>query len=105
MSGKENELEDIHIEALKSISFNFTIKTKSDISWDAKFEQLLVFKEENGHCNIQLSKKVNGKWRLTPLGKWVDNMRQAKKGTNPGRLNPDRIRRLDEIGFVWDTRR
>lgn len=97
MSGKENELEDVHIEALKSIGFNFTIKTRSDICWDANYEKLLAFKEANGHCRVPQSVK--------PLGRWVDNMRSAKRGTRPSRLNPDRIRRLNEIGFVWDARR
>ena len=102
MSGKENELEDFHIEALRSIDFNFTIKTRSDILWDANFDKLLEFKEVNGHCNVPLRKKAH---QLKSLGTWVNNMRLAKRGTQPGRLTPDRIRRLNEIGFLWNPQK
>jgi hypothetical protein len=61
--------------------------------WDRQFQQLLQFRNEHGHCNV--SGQFNG---IPGLGSWVNQQRQYKR---LGRLSPERIRRLDEVGFVW----
>jgi helicase associated protein len=35
----------------------------------------------------------------TALGAWVSNQRASKKR---GALSPERVHRLEELGFVWD---
>ncbi|HZL77450.1 MAG TPA: Helicase associated domain protein [Candidatus Limnocylindrales bacterium] len=64
-----------------------------DENWTARYQQLLQFKERNGHC------KVAYKWPENPqLGGWVVRQRQWKKS---GKLLPDREKMLNEIEFKW----
>ena len=95
--------------------------TKAQVaSWEAMFEKLRAYKEEFGDCLVPK--------RQGPLGTWVDSQRVkfkrlkkklAEKGlfyyeNHPsvgsealsvvGRLEEDRIRRLNELGFVWTIR-
>lgn len=64
-------------------------------TWDERFGELKAFKERFGHLDVP------AKWHERPqLGMWVSNQRANRK---KGMLNKDRIRRLDEINFVWDA--
>ncbi|MCH7864568.1 MAG: helicase associated domain-containing protein, partial [Proteobacteria bacterium] len=59
------------------------------------FGQLLAYKATHGNCNVP------NRWPENPkLGVWVATQRKDHKR---GRLSDDRIARLEEIGFVWDT--
>ncbi|NIN00080.1 MAG: hypothetical protein GTO24_19010, partial [candidate division Zixibacteria bacterium] len=52
------------------------------------------FKKAHGHY------KVPSGWPENPkLRKWIQHQRSFRK---KGLLSKDRIRRLDEIGFIWD---
>jgi superfamily II DNA or RNA helicase len=65
-------------------------------TWDERYGQMQKFKERYGHC------VVPSNWPEDPvLERWVSTQRQFKKN---GKLDDNRIRRLDEIGFVWDLR-
>jgi len=68
----------------------------NDIRWNTRYSELLKFKEENGHCKPNTKK--------TSLGKWVLNLRDARKRAAPGAklLTPKRIQLLDDIGFLWN---
>jgi len=62
--------------------------------WERRFEELLVFKEAHGHCDVPQKYKSN-----TTLGTWVGNMRTRHK---TGKLAAAREQRLETAGFVWD---
>jgi len=63
-------------------------------SWDKHFGKLAEFRKRFGHCNV-----VTG-WEEDPsLAGWVVAQRTRHK---VGNLSDTRVRRLDEIGFVWD---
>ncbi|MDM8567017.1 Helicase associated domain protein [Candidatus Halobeggiatoa sp. HSG11] len=63
--------------------------------WEVMFQQLVEFQEEYGHCNVPLRYEKNKK-----LANWVGVQRKANKNQI---ISEDRIRRLNEIGFVWNT--
>jgi hypothetical protein len=63
--------------------------------WEDKFAALNRFKEREGNCLVKNSHEENG----IKLGQWVSDQR-----TNKDTLTPERIQRLDAIGFVWDAR-
>jgi superfamily II DNA or RNA helicase len=63
-------------------------------SWDEYYGQLKAFKEQHGHCNVSTSLSST-----YYLGLWVAHQRSIKR---KGKLREDRVRRLEEIGFVWD---
>jgi len=62
-------------------------------SLDDRIEMLLEFEAENGHMFVpKACKEKDG------LGRFVSNKRHERKN---GKLKPDVIAKLDEIGFVW----
>ena len=63
-------------------------------SWDTRLGKLKDFRERFGHCNVEAG------WNEDPaLAGWVSAQRLRRKR---GVLDDDRIRCLDELGFVWD---
>jgi hypothetical protein len=88
------------------------LESKSDITstlqhrWDNTFDRLVVFKEKYGHCLVP-----NRYDEDRSLGAWVSTQRRNYKilqsGKNSNRasspLTAARVRKLDEIGFVWAT--
>ena len=61
--------------------------------WEDYFAALVRFKEREGHCRVPRRNKEGD----SNLGIWVCRQR-TKKDT----LSPERLQRLDEIGFDWD---
>ena len=66
------------------------IKTVYDKKWLEKYEELKVFQQEHGNCNVPK--------RQGQLGNWVQWQRQTFR---MGQMRADRQDLLDEIGFVW----
>ena len=68
-------------------------------TWDQRFEELLQYKEVHGHCVVPQS---------TPgLGEWVHRQRKDYKllrADKPTRMTAARAIKLQEVGFVFDTR-
>jgi len=62
-------------------------------SWERNFQSLLYFKARFGDCLVPCKYKED-----TTLSHWVEHQRKAKK---KGKLAPDRIKRLDQVGFIW----
>ena len=64
-------------------------------NWAAMFRELAAFKKRHGHCNAPAD------WPQNPaLGRWIPAQRY-KKSVNA--LPADRVRQLDDLGFVWST--
>jgi superfamily II DNA or RNA helicase/Fe2+ transport system protein FeoA len=64
-----------------------------EAAWEEGFSYLKIYKDRNGHCQAPINHKENG----FQLGLWIDRQRQAKET-----MLPERRRRLDEVGFVWN---
>jgi len=77
---------------LSSLGF---IWKSDEASWESFFEELVVYKGEHGDCNVPNRYNAN-----RALGSWVGNQRSRRR---QGKLRKERIVRLDEIGFIWDT--
>ena len=85
-----------------------TISNAKTDAWTKKFNLLEEFKAEKGHSNVPLLYSEN-----KSLGKWVNKQRELyKKYTHnltiengskklPCALTDERIKRLNDIGFVW----
>merc|ERR1712087_293637 len=99
VEGKNSSLNDYRLERLESIGFRWA-KRKGQASWDEKFNELVAYKAKFGNCLVPTKYKEN-----TALGRWVSTQRSEYKKYREGKkrtsMNPDKIRRLESIGFAW----
>lgn len=87
-------LDPVHKEKLDSIDFNFEIIKHR--TWDDNYHLLIDYKKENLH----ISPSYKEIYKDIALGLWVFRQRSAyHKGT----LSPDRIDKLEAIGFLWES--
>jgi len=98
------KLGEDRIRRLEEIGFSFAPQ-KTDLDFDKYLEEIQAFKEKYGHWNPSIREHVS----YTSLAGWCANVRSAYENKNLGqpsksegmRLDEDRIRRLEEIGFQW----
>lgn len=78
---------------------NYVKPNKYEIAWQNRIYELISFKEEHGSCHVPYN--VNPK-----LSSWVSSQRYNYKQNKDGKrsLNAERIKQLNEIGFVWEAR-
>ena len=63
----------------------------NDATWDEMFTALGAYKKVHGDCNVPVN------WEENPrLGNWCSFQRQLYRSN---RLSPDRVKRLEAIGF------
>ena len=69
--------------------------------WSARYQDLIEFRKERGHC------LVPHKWKGNPeLAQWVKRQRYQYKLKMQGRhstLTDERLKCLNNMGFVWDS--
>jgi len=63
-------------------------------SWDKHLRELIAFKERTGHTRVLHHRGPDKK-----LGGWLVRQRALHR---QGRLPPDRVRQLDELGVEWN---
>mmetsp|Transcript_43196 Transcript_43196/g.75790 ORF Transcript_43196/g.75790 Transcript_43196/m.75790 type:complete len:573 (-) Transcript_43196:20-1738(-) len=78
-------------------------------TWSTRYDELCEFRKNNGHCVVP---RCNGR-----LGTWVEKQRIEYKKYRAMQkdiwkddeilktiLTQDRVKQMDDIGFVWDVR-
>jgi hypothetical protein len=69
--------------------------------WSEKFNELLAFKAERGHCCVPHTFEDN-----PSLARWVKRQRyqyKLKAEDKPSTMTSERILALEKQGFVWDS--
>lgn len=89
---KKGILEEYRLEKLKEIDFVWDHK---EAIWDEMYQLLVKYKEEHGHTSVPSKYEVDGKI----LGTWAPTQRAFHK---KGMLSEGRIKKLNQIQFVWD---
>ena len=91
----KGQLSPEYIRRLDAQGFNWD--TNRVQQWDAMYGKLRTYKNRHGDCNVPQA------WEQDQsLGTWVGTQRQRKA---KGRLSPERIRRLQTLGIVWNPPR
>jgi len=104
--GRKTSITQEQIDKLTSWGFKWetgfkkpTVKTTPK-RWDERFADLCQYKEEHGHANVP---------QLYPiLGHWVHRQRKDYRNRKLGKKNSmtdEKIKQLNELGFVWLTRK
>jgi hypothetical protein len=69
--------------------------------WAQKFQELCQYKKEMGHCLVPHTFKEN-----LALARWVKRQRYQYKLMKEGKVSTmtqERVKALEEVGFVWDS--
>ena len=89
---KKGTLSQERIKNLEELGF---IWDPHDACWGENYKKLLGFKKEWGHCLVPYGYKDRD------LAHWVRNQRIAYK---TGTLSQEKIKNLEELGFIWDVK-
>lgn len=90
---KQGNLSEERSRMLDSIGFDWDLSADPEETWTRIFSELEAFHQRYRHC------RVHPQWPENPnLGSWVMRQRALKR---KGELAPDRIKRLDALGFEW----
>jgi superfamily II DNA or RNA helicase len=93
ISHAEGRLSRDRFERLESLGFEWNGRS----NWEDQFSILSEFKSRFGHCRVPSSYKIN-----LQLGRWV---RTQRRFMAKGKLSPERIARLESLGFEWKLRK
>ena len=98
-SHKGYNLTQVQIDKLNAIGMRW--ERAADISWERYFEAAKQYYEKYGDLLPAITFiDENG----IDIGRWIRGQRTARKnGDTRHSLSEDRIKRLDEIGMVWDV--
>ena len=77
------------------------LKKELEARWDAFYAAAAAVAAERG--DLQLPYNYLTEDGL-PLGRWLETQRQVRAGQKPGRLDADRIARLDKLNIGWKQR-
>jgi hypothetical protein len=100
MAGKSSYMSKQRLEALQKLDFTWSLRDK--VEWKLRYEELLLFKSQHGHCLVPSHYEQNVK-----LGTWVANQRKHYRLYQEGKQNmmtQNRIDMLNEVGFKWSLR-
>jgi len=87
--GEETFLTADKIELLNEIDFLWDMH---EAQWLERLQDLADFRNEFGHCNVQM--------KYATLGQWCTKQRREY---NNGEMTQSRIDSLNELGFIWDV--
>ncbi len=86
---KSGKLTESRIKLLEDIGFVWDPLVQE---WQEQYQLLKQYFRNNGDTRVPQSNPT--------LGNWVSSQRSAK---SKGKLSEERIRLLDEVGFIWDA--
>jgi len=90
-------------QRLESLGFVWATKDPRHVPWARRFQELVEFKKQYGHCSVPIGYERNIK-----LANWVSTQRQEAKLFREGRssrLDASKVAALDNIGFIWKAPR
>jgi hypothetical protein len=89
---------------LEDIGFVWSTTDPRRVPWTIRLSQLVEFKQLYGHCLVPIKYPANPQ-----LSNWVSAQRQEYKlvqgGRPSNRLTDEKVKALDELGFVWEAQR
>ena len=90
----KRKLSSERIAKLDALGFEWGV---SRVDWEQLFAKLQDFKTKYGHCRVSQSYKIDD----CSLGWWVTTQRRAFHKNNKRKLSPERIAKLEALGFEW----
>jgi phosphosulfolactate phosphohydrolase-like enzyme len=88
---RKEKLDPERQKRLEEIGFEWEL---ASARWDEMYALLKQFKKREGHCNVPQSHTEEG----ANAGMWVSDQRQLNRKK---KLDPERHKRLEDIGLEW----
>ena len=98
-ASKQTKLQRMNDGQRKEYGVEEKYKKGGDKVWQQSFQELLLFKNSTGHCDVPQSYIENPK-----LGRWANNQRAQYRLMMQGKPSPmsvDRKEALDSECFIW----
>eukprot|EP00978_Attheya_sp_CCMP212_P002082 scaffold4310_cov42-Attheya_sp.AAC.1 len=89
---KTGRLDESRFERLDIVGFDWD---PCGSHWNEMYAKLTTYYEKYGHCQIPVTYPDD-----PVLGLWVRNLRMLQ---TKGKVNDDRVKRLNDLEFVWDS--
>lgn len=89
--GKPSPLTHEQIRLLDRIGFEWDANSAA---WDGRFEELLEYRQQHGHCNVPRTYRHNPQ-----LSTWVKRQRRQYRANS---ISQKRIAKLESVGFIFD---
>jgi hypothetical protein len=86
----QGKLRQDRARKLNELNFTWNIQLVYDAQWQEFFQQLFSFRKRYGHFRVPGNQDK--------LVSWIERQRIARK---KNLLTPSRVKRLEEIGFIW----
>ncbi|MDA9911181.1 Helicase associated domain protein [Amylibacter sp.] len=94
VSNQRSNKEILSFDRIYKLDLLGFVWDQYDNVWEENYIALKKFKKREGHLDIKKSHIENG----LQLGYWVNRQRSFKN------LSPERIKKLDSVGFIWESR-
>lgn len=97
-------LSEERIKRLNDLNFEWRVRKNMPLAWEARYDQLLEFRDQHSHVRVpQNHTDPQG------LGHWVFEQRKMYMRLKLGKktyatLTPERIGKLEAIGFIWSLK-
>eukprot|EP00913_Durusdinium_trenchii_P017588 g16529.t1 len=91
----KGRLHEEKVKRLEGLDFIWNVH---DDQWESAFQRLVVYKSENGDVVVPQHFTTKD---LFKLGVWVFSQRRALA---KGKLNEEKVKRLEGLGFIWKVR-
>lgn len=88
-------------EQVQQLSQIGMIWDSAQAQWEHHFGCAAVYYDEHGNLDVPISYITEDGF---PLGRWLSQLRTAKRGKAQCRLTDEQIRQLDHIGMQWEKR-
>ena len=94
---KDSKLSLDKIKKLEAIGMVWDASIDYEEKWNKWYKLAVEYYNEHGDLLVPFDYKTKSEEKL---GKWIVTTRQAYKN---GNLSPDKIKKLEAIGMVWDA--
>eukprot|EP00041_Stephanoeca_diplocostata_P018305 m.382558 g.382558 ORF g.382558 m.382558 type:complete len:558 (-) comp20973_c0_seq1:1188-2861(-) len=99
--GHKSSMTDERIAELEAIGFVWSLKKRA--SFEQRFAELTEYHKQHGDCKVP-----SGRAEYKQLSSWVSKQRAERKKMLAGEsssMTPERVEKLDKLGFVWQRPR
>jgi len=96
LKNRQNSVTDERLQQLKEVGFVFRVESP----WDDYYERLCQFRDVHGHANVPVNHTD------TSLASFVYQQRNLYRLLKQGKkktMTPEKIEKLERIGFAWNT--